>query len=385
MMMRRALLTALPWILCTVGCSRGAEDPSSVLILVNDDTMPEPGTGRKGASLYVGEYYAAKRGIPKSNILKLHIKLCCNDDLHDAGNSEISWARFEEDIRQPVMKFLARKGLRDEIHYIVPVYGVPFRMHGTKWKYQGQSVDSFLSSMNAMEDVFGLANPYRARAGQGQKRFRDWTNPDHWKMYIVARLDGPSAMIAAGLVDKALAAEPSLKKSDGIGYFDYRHLSCCAGQPYFDADRTMIDAYTLAKENGYEAVLNDQTHTNGEMIHSAPRTLWAWGWYSGAKSWEDYQFVPGAVGAQLTSYSASSVRTFPAGAWVPLWLRAGITATWGATGEPQATGYAMGDRLLYHFWNGFNFGESAYLSTPYLQHMMVFVGDPLYSPRIFQK
>jgi uncharacterized protein (TIGR03790 family) len=204
-------------------------------------------------------------------------------------------------------------------------------------------------------------------------------------MYIVARLDGPSAAIAAGLVDKALAAEASLKKSDGIGYFDYRHLSCCPGQPYYDADRTMIDAYMAAKENGYEAVLNDQTLTKGEMIRKAPKTLWAWGWYSGATSWEGYEFAPGAVGAQLTSYSAASIRTFPAGAWVPLWLRAGITATWGATGEPQASGYAMGDALLNHFWSGFNFGESAYLATPYLQHMMVFVGDPLYAPRIFRK
>ncbi len=372
-------------LLCMVGCSRGAEDPSSVLILVNDDAMPEPGTGRKGASLYVGEYYASKRGIPKKNILKLHIKLCCDDDLANSGNSEITWARFEEEIRQPVMKFLDKRGLRDDIHYIVPVYGVPVKMHGTKWKQQGQSVDSFLASMNAMEDVFGLANPYRARAARETKRFRDWTNPYYWKMYIVARLDGPTATIAAGLVDKAIAAELTLKKSDGIGYFDYRHIPCCAGQPYFDADQTMINAYRLTKENGYEAVLNDQTLTKGEMIHKAPKTLWAWGWYSGPTAWEGYRFVPGAVGAQLTSYTASSIRTFPLGAWVPIWLRAGITATWGATSEPQATGYAMGDDLLRHFWNGYNFGESAYLSTPYLQHMMVFVGDPLYSPKIFRK
>jgi len=72
------------------------------------------------------------------------------------------------------------------------------------------------------------------------------------------------------------------------------------------------------------------------------------------------------------------------GTWVPLWLRAGITATWGATDEPTVQGYAMGDNLLNHLWMGYNFAESSYLASPALNHMMVFIGDPLYAPRIFQ-
>jgi hypothetical protein len=130
------------------------------------------------------------------------------------------------------------------------------------------------------------------------------------------------------------------------------------------------------------AVLNDQ-HVTGNMIHSAPSALWAWGWYSGPADWDSYEFVNGAVGAQLTSYTANNIRSLGIpGTWVPLWLLAGITATWGATGEPYTSGYANGDNLLNHFWNGYNFGESAYLASPVLNWMMVFVGDPEQTPKL---
>jgi uncharacterized protein (TIGR03437 family) len=65
-------------------------------------------------------------------------------------------------------------------------------------------------------------------------------------------------------------------------------------------------------------------------------------------------------------------------------LTAGITATWGATAEPYSTGYANGDNLFHKFWSGYNFAESGYLASPFLNHAMVFVGDPLYAPRTFQ-
>jgi hypothetical protein len=40
--------------------------------------------------------------------------------------------------------------------------------------------------------------------------------------------------------------------------------------------------------------------------------------------------------------------------------------------------------VLKLFWSGYNFAESAYLACPVLNHMMVFLGDPLYAPRCFQ-
>ena len=160
-----------------------------------------------------------------------------------------------------------------------------------------------------------------------------------------------------GLVDKAISAETTLGTNDGFGYFDYQDNG-----NYPVTDGTMVGAYNLAIAHGLPAVLNDQSIT-GDMIHSAPGALWAWGWYSGPVDWDGYEFVNGAVGAQLTSYTANNIRYLGPGTWFPSGL-AGITATWGATGEPYTSGYANGDNLLNHFWNGYNFGESAYLASP---------------------
>src|SRR5439155_8661297 len=75
---------------------------------------------------------------------------------------------------------------------------------------------------------------------------------------------------------------------------------------------------------------------------SGPNALWVWGWYGAA--YDSYRFVPGAIGAQLTSYTALKIRT-PVNAdprfysvdnirwggnWVPRMLEQGVTATWGA-------------------------------------------------------
>jgi uncharacterized protein (TIGR03790 family) len=351
-----------------------------VLILVNDAVAPAAGTGGKGASVWVGEHYAKRRGVPASRIVHLEVPNTADPLAWDSWF--LNWQRMEANILEPVRQFLRSRNLTEKIHYLVPVYGVPSHFSGPpEIGGDGWSVDSYLAALNAGTNRPWLRNPYRAGPVEAAPHFRDWKNPASWKMYVVARLDGPTPQTAAALVDKAMRAESSLQRSDGVGYFDYRRQPCCDGM--YQADLTMRNAYTQAVAQGFRAVLNDQGETR-TLIQDAPDTLWAWGWYSGPSVNKGYRFVEGAVGAQLTSYSANSIRTERPGAWVNLWLRAGITATWGATMEPTVGGYAMGDNLLYHFWNGYNFGESSYLATPFLNHTMVFVGDPLYAPAIFR-
>ena len=53
--------------------ARPVQDPSTVLILVNDAYLPETGTGAQGASDFVGEHYAVMRNIPPNNIVHLNI------------------------------------------------------------------------------------------------------------------------------------------------------------------------------------------------------------------------------------------------------------------------------------------------------------------------
>ena len=101
-------------------------EASAVLILVNDAVPPQAGTGAKGASVFVGEYYAEQRGVPAAQILHLNVPLgCCASDPTDWDSWNSDWQKFDNTIRQPVKKFLSDNKLTDKINYIVPVYGIP--------------------------------------------------------------------------------------------------------------------------------------------------------------------------------------------------------------------------------------------------------------------
>lgn len=347
---------------------------ASVLILVNESVPSREGTEGMGASEYVGTYYAEKRGIPKRNILKLDIP--GTEDPYAWDGMRISWALFDASIRQPVLKKLRdmAREKRPEIRYIVTTWGIPTHLNyapPTASGDMGYSVDSFLATLQSGKTQ-PMPNPYR-NVGV---HFETWKNPAGWPMYLVTRLDGATPQIATGLVDKSLNAEARVNLQSGKVYIDARGLACCDG--YYVADRTFYRLRDLAKQRGVPTVFDEKN----ELFAQAPDAMWAWGWYGSPTN--AYKFLDGAVGAQLTSYTAGSLRAPYQGNWVEQWLRQGITATWGATGEPNTTGYANGDDLLSAFWSGYNFAESSYLAAPLLNHMMVFVGDPLYSPTAFR-
>jgi uncharacterized protein (TIGR03790 family) len=565
------LLYALVFVAAAFPQSAPLKD--RVLILVND-RVPE--------GVAVGQYYAAKRNIPIANIL--HLKT--------SAAEEISQQEYKDQIEAPVRKFLdAGDGaMRRKILYIVPTYGVPLKIA------QQFAVDSVLVMMYAghESDKPPLRSPYSAAIGSRPLHFAEWSDTvaaaNNFKMFVVTRLDGPSAEIAKGLVDKAMQAETSLTMKSGVAYFDSqgtRHpeewqfaidaeikaaseLSRQAGfntvlnvqagalcgslfpppaQYLYDAahQRTTVDAlgatagvtfsfqpmaqgdFTFRAENGgvqntgnsvtltlqgsseksyvrfsYPFVPFKQWNTSDEIVlekvvdgavaariavpvkndektmnqfgalrlsvrhtriaayrdaaevaavedksgkplnlekasvsancwmfgmkgltvadaagaplwddnfatdstaryqwRMSPRravnALWVWGWYGGA--FDSYRFVPGAVGAQLTSFTAERIRT-PlnadpkmyslgserwGGNWVPRMLEQGVTATWGAVTEPYAVYYAAGGNVFDHLWAGYNFGDSFYIAQNAVRWVMVAVGDPLYSPRLFAR
>lgn len=363
--------------------------PSSVLVLVNDLMPPEQGTNKEPASVFLGNRYSEARSIPKENVLHLQLRT----------DESMPWSEYEAKVVEPVKRFVD-KG-HSNIAYIVPVYGVPYKVDNLpsprisdKYPRDGYSLDSFLSATNSTVLRPWLSNPYHAYEVLEEKlRFHLWPNSRGWKQFIVTRLDGPSAESVRRLIDRTIEAETVVTRESGVGYYDYRNLKRKNGScpddfgGYCTADESVLQAYQLSGQHGFRSVLNDQM-VAGSMLKEAPETLWAWGWYSENTISGEYQFVPGAVGAQLTSFTAnhlrSSTRTSWAGSWVPRWIESGITATWGATNEPYTNGYAFGNILLDAMWRGYNFGEASYLASPSLNWMMVFVGDPLYSPKIFR-
>jgi uncharacterized protein (TIGR03790 family) len=214
-----------------------------VLILVND---------RVRESVSVGQYYAAKRNIPTANIL--HLKTLATE--------EISQDEFKDQIENPVRKFLDAGGgaMRKKILYIVPTYGVPVKIA------QQFAVDSVLVMMYAghENDKPPLRNPYAAPTGSRPPHFDVWSDTvaaaNNFKMFVVTRLDGPSAEIAKGLVDKAIQAETSLTMTSGIAYFDSqgtRHPE----EWQFAIDAEIKAASELSRKAGFNTVLNVQAGT----------------------------------------------------------------------------------------------------------------------------
>lgn len=364
-----------------------ANDPSTVLVVVNDAYLPETGTNGKPASVYVGEHYAAMRNVPSSNILHLNIPYAGFQSdgrwhgMEYDANQFISYADYLQYIQQPIMTYLAE---HPEILYIVTTYGIPVMLADTVWR---ASVDSLLTAMysGVGPSSMPMLNPYRDSSATGSPaHFAEWNNPGGYRMCLVTRLDGPSATIAASLVDKAVQAEPIVNYSSGIAYFDYIGDPPSAGA-YYTLDQTMLNAYHTAVDVGIPSVLNTQDLT-GHSIQSAPNPSWVWGWYVTSLTNAYPDPVPGAIASQATSYTCNSVRDggeLGDSNWCAYFLIHGFTATWGATGEPYAWGIATGDSFFGHFWRGYNFAESAYLANPYNNWMMTFIGDPLYAPRAF--
>ena len=87
-------------------------------------------------SMDVGMYYAQKRGIPQSNILRLKT----------GSDENIAREDFERQIDAPIGAWLTRNFAQDRILYIVLTKGIPLRITGTSGKDGTMaSVDSELT------------------------------------------------------------------------------------------------------------------------------------------------------------------------------------------------------------------------------------------------
>jgi uncharacterized protein (TIGR03790 family) len=256
-----------------------------VLILVND-RVPD--------SVSVGQYYATKRNIPTANIL--HLKTVATE--------QISQEEFKDQIENPLRKFFDANGgaMRRKILYIVPTYGVPVTIA------QQFAVDSVLVMMYAghEDQKPPLRNPYSAPTGSRPPHFAEWSDgfaaANNFKMFVVTRLDGPSAAIAKGLVDKAIQAETSLTTKSGVAYFDSqgtRHPE----EWQYAIDMEVKAASELSRKMGFETVLNVQAGALcGANIPGPPQYF-----YDGTK----HGIIVNALGA--TAAGAFSFPPIPEG------------------------------------------------------------------------
>jgi uncharacterized protein (TIGR03790 family) len=238
------------------------------------------------------------------------------------------------------------------------------------------SVDSELAWLPLVEMKVALRGPLKNWVyGVTNTAFLNPTNG----ILLVARLDGPSADIAKGLVDKALAAE-----RDGLwgrAYFDARGLD--KADNYFLGDKWIEEGAEICSQLGFETTLDEKPETFPVDFPMSQIAIYC-GWYdvnvSGPFTLPKVEFMPGAFAYHLHSFSAATLRSTTEHWCGPL-LAKGATCTMGCVYEPYLTGTPNVAVFLARWMAaGFTFGEAAWTAQPTLSWQTTVVGDPLYRP-----
>jgi uncharacterized protein (TIGR03790 family) len=349
----------------------------------------------------VAEHYASVRQVPARQIYGLNL----------STNEEISRAEFRNSLQLPLAKKLEADGLwkfapttfpatngqpartfdkvaASKIRYAVLCYGVPLKIAADpdlheavaekkppEFKRNEASVDSELVWLPLLRMTFPLSGPFPnwLYCATNIASF-DPTNG----ILLVARLDGPSAEIANGLVDKAVQAE-----RDGLwgrAYFDARGLD--KTNAYFLGDQWILTAAQIARQIGFETTVDDQPDT---FLTSFPMSQIAiyCGWYDGTVSGPftlpNVEFMPGAIAYHLHSFSADTVRSATRNWCGPL-LAKGAACTMGCVYEPYLQFTPNVAFFLQALANNYTFGEAAWASQPALSWQTTVIGDPLYRP-----
>ena len=350
----------------------------------------------------VAVYYAKMRQVPSRQIYGLSL----------TTNEVISREDFRDSLQLPLARRLQTSGLwqfgfvtnlmtngepprverrvvASKIRYAVLCYGVPLKIAPDPDLNQAPpkgmnpqldrneaAVDSELAWLPLVETPVHLDGP-----------LRNWVygitniaalNPTNG-ILLVARLDGPSANIAKGLVDKALEAE-----RDGLwgrAYFDARGLS--KTDNYYLGDEWMQEGAEICRELGFETTLDDKPETFPASFPMSQIAIYC-GWYdgdvSGPFTLPRVEFMPGAFAYHLHSFSAETLRS-TSQRWCGPLLAKGATCTMGCVYEPYLSGTPNITAFLARWMaSDFTFGEAAWAAQPCLSWQTTVIGDPLYRP-----
>jgi uncharacterized protein (TIGR03790 family) len=350
----------------------------------------------------VAEYYAKARQVPERQIYGFSM----------TTNEEMSRDEFCDTLQWPLARRLESDGLwqfgsvtsaatngepqrvehrvvASKIRYVVLCYGVPLKIApDPNWKEaipddvkpelrrNEACVDSELAWLPLVSMKISLAGPLPNWVyGVTNTTLLNPTNG----ILLVARIDGPSADIAKGLVDKALEAE-----RDGLWgrtYFDARGLDKMDN--YYPGDVWIQESSEICRELGFETTLDDKPETFPVDFPMSQIAIYC-GWYdvnvSGPFTLPRVEFMPGAFAYHLHSFSAATLRSVNQHWCGPL-LAKGATCTMGCVYEPYLTGTPNLTIFLARWMAaGFTFGEAAYAAQMTLSWQTTVVGDPLYRP-----
>ncbi|BCS33173.1 hypothetical protein TBR22_A24000 [Luteitalea sp. TBR-22] len=331
----------------------------------------------------VADAYRAARDIPADHVVAV--------DLPAAES--ITRAEYLARIEGPIAAWLNTRAAHDDIVHIVLTRGVPLKVLAEAGgRMPLGSVDSNLALLyrrltGAPVGPGPLPNPLFTErpAADGQWPAFDRRLHD---IYLVSRLDGFTREDAQALATRCGPPPAQVRivldgRSPGSGP-EHQWLP--------------VAAQRLRERQPTPVVDLDQT---AQAISGGAPALGYFAWGTADPSLRMraplVSFVPGAVGASMSS---SDVRTFkePPAAWRPGtpgpdarhegssdwlagdWVRAGITGWAGAVADPYVDGVTRPHVFLPAYLSGRSLGEAFGLATRYLGWRTVVLGDPLCRP-----
>jgi uncharacterized protein (TIGR03790 family) len=277
------------------------------VVVVYNSRLPE--------SKDVADHYAEMRSVPTNQVFGFDL----------STNEDVTRAEFRDLLQKPLAKALEDGNLwrinsdietdtntgssqviwkvtNSKIRYVVLCFGIPLHiMEDPSLVEPGEenikpelrrneaAVDSELACLPMLRNRYRLTGPMK-------NLFYTTTNADSLDptngILLVTRLDGPTAAIARGLVDKAIEAE-----SNGLwgrGYFDLRGIT---DPNYKVGDDWIRGAEEISRLCGFETDVDTNAATfpaGYPMDHIALYAGWYDGDASGPFSQPTVEFMPGA-------------------------------------------------------------------------------------------
>jgi uncharacterized protein (TIGR03790 family) len=376
MTLRAWMLLVIVALGLSVAAPARAQTAENVAVVINENS-PE--------SIEIGEYYARKRTLPASNVIRIRT----------SANEQIDRGAYTATIELPVASALARGGLQDRVLYIVLTKGVPLRIAGTSGGAGTvSSVDSELTLLyrrtvgTPVELRGGTVNPYYL----GNKPISEAKPFTHRErdIFLVTRLDGYTVADAKGLVDRAMS--PSTGGQIVLDQQD--KLTNRTGEDWLSEAAKRLEAAGF----GDRVLL--ETTVKGVRDIKPVLGYYSWGSNDPRNRVRSFGlgFVPGAIAGMFVSTDARTFQEPPAD-WVPTgdedkskWfagsgqsligdlVREGVTGAAGHVAEPLLAATVRPEILFPAYLAGFNLAEAYYLAMPAISWQNVVLGDPLCAP-----
>ena len=370
-------------------------DNDRVLVVYNNSFTTDGDADGVQDSLQLATYYADFRSIPTN-----HIMAVSTSTGYYYGNHE----DFYNELVLPIRNKLTEIGTTN-VDVILLMYGIPYRTRGSSGNI---CVDNCLMSLGYISSETNLSwktNPYLETApmfytdkGHFDHSLYNYLGTD---MYLVCRLSAPDEPWGViNQLEQIRYAEKYIATNQymGVSYVDSRYADYTDEQlsndtdviygrywEYDEGDKNMAYAehYILDHELplGWEKTGNEIGEA-AATIHYATNAILYGGWYNYGRYLDVFDWLPGSVGCDLNSNSASGMRN--GNAWCGGAFRNGLSCGAGVIGEPYMSGHQRPNILIYYLLKGYTFAEASALATPSIQWQDVNLGDPLYAPFRFK-